>query len=198
MIHEDRLSLYRRIYRMHKSKFNPIEISTVIGLPLNTIKNILKILNNSNNPPSDNPNTLLEPEQTSIPYFIPVKYSKYTLLDVGGKLNHQFLKDIKEVFSNIINTNDIQLLVLKLTNANNIDSSAIGAIVWLSMELTKKGKKIVLYDPSKEIDELFTELGIYEKISVFGTKSALESYIAKQELFQRKKSRNTGTGFFKI
>lgn len=171
----DKFQLYRRIYRMRRQRFKPAEIATALELPIGTI---LKVIGQFENREFAAPtNVKSGAKKSDAAYIIPVERNQYLILDIGGPLTYKHIRPIRDEFQKILRREEKRATALRLADTNGVDSSAVGAIVSFNTDMTRKGARVLLLDPSREIDRLFKQLNIYERIPVFGTETALEQWV---------------------
>jgi anti-anti-sigma factor len=173
MKEQDKTLLYRRIYRLDRRNFKPAQISTALDLPVGTVIKVLKHLKQQNGEiPED---TIAVPDKLNEPFSILTSDRKtYLILDIGGDLIAKNLVPFREELQKALKSDDVRPVALRLSDVENADSTAIGAIANFNKSMIEKNRRMVFLDPSEKIDRLFKQLNMYSAIPVFGTEMAVE------------------------
>ncbi len=89
------------------------------------------------------------------------KFNMYTVPSFQGALESELRRDLD--------------VVLHLGRVPHIDSSALGTIIRLQLDLQERGRRLLLVEPSASLLEIFNMTGTAQRFQIFpGEKEALE------------------------
>lgn len=175
---DDNLLLYRRVYRLHKRNFKPVEIATILELPVSTVNQVVNHLLNRDKNRIDTPESIAASSMGSdIVEIITMQRKGYLVVDIGGNLVLQKLKPLRDEFTRLLEQDDNPVVALRLYDVTLIDSSAIGLMVNFSKKMEKNNRKVMFLDPSESVESIIRELNINTVIPIMGTELALERHL---------------------
>ena len=81
-----------------------------------------------------------------------------------GELNEEAAPEAKRTFDILCDDKNVRILILDFANVSFMNSTGIGVILRLYRELNRRGKKLFIANPNRQIDKVISLSGLYSVI----------------------------------
>lgn len=166
------MNIYHRIFKLHQRKIPAQQIAATTHMPLKSVREIIKRLENRVVTTSANENDIEIDPYLDILIF---RSNKYTLIDFSGFFIGKYRAEINQTLTDVRQQLGLTLAI-KMDEVFSCDMDAFQILVAFHKDIKTVGKSLVLLSPSDEVEQFIALHHIESHLKVFGTERAFEEY----------------------
>lgn len=166
------MNIYHRIFKLNQRKVPLHQIAATTNMPLSSVKEILRRLENSGSVESE----IFDPSEGE-PYldYIVTRTNKYAIIDFSGFFTQEFSEVIKQALLEVPQQMALSLAI-KMDELVKIDEAAFSIILSNNTERKASGKELLILSPSDSVEKFIGDHHIESQMKIFGTLSAFEAF----------------------
>ena len=100
---------------------------------------------------------------------------KHKILEIVGDVDLYNVGELKETVFNLLDTEDVQSLILDMKGINYMDSSGIGALVAGQKKIKSKGGKFALMSLKEEVLNILKLATLDQFFKIYADETEIES-----------------------
>ncbi len=169
------MNIYHRIFKLHQRKITAQQIAATTHMPLKSVREIIKRLENKG---AINSSEEITPELDPYLDILITRTNKYTLIDFSGFFIGKYTTEIKQSLADVRQQLGLTLAI-KMDEVFSCDMEAFQNLISFNKEIKNVGKSLLLLSPSDEVEKFIELHHVETHLKVFGTVRAFEEHAFK-------------------
>jgi len=164
---------YHRIFRMVKRNVDHLRIASTLNLPVAMVRRIvMRIKGMEIETPSESVQASDEQSAPILSSFIR-RQARMAVVDLRGDLVAQTQLQFQQLLDGL-KGEDFKAIGIKITQLENIDPQGVIPLIALKQYFDSLGRFIALLDPPAQLEPAIEQMGLEEKVPIFGTIASFE------------------------